>query len=141
MANSSDIDAALVSTLLNDATLMGITSDGVYWDIAKEGKTKFVIVSLSSGRDDPMQPGLRAIERRIYLVKTVIRVATGADVNAAAARIDALLDHQDLTIPGYTLMVMHRVEPVRYVEIDAATTVSERWEHRGGLYEVMCSVI
>lgn len=133
MADSSEIDAALVAKLVNDATLMAITTDGVYFDIAKPNATKFVIVSLLSALDEGQFRG-RAYESPLYLVKAVALSTTGADVKAAAARIDALLEHGTLTITGYTLMTMHRTERIRYTEVDQDNDT--RWQHRGGMYQV-----
>lgn len=137
MADSSEVDAALSAKLLADATLMAITTDGVYFDEAKQGATKFVIVSLVTEFDQVMF-GARAFEDATYLVKAVTLGTSGADVKTAAARIDALLDGQSITIAGYKLMVMQRVERIRYTEVDDVDR-SIRWQHRGGRYQIMVS--
>ena len=137
MPDSGNVDAALSAKLLADATLSALMTDGVWFDTAKQGATKFVIVSLLSEEDEPMFQG-RAFEDGLYLVKAVALESSGANVKAAAARIDALLDDGTLTISGYQLMRMERVGRVRYTEVDE-TNPANRWQHRGGHYALTVS--
>jgi hypothetical protein len=124
MPDSGDVDAALSAKLLAD-------------DTAPKGKTKFVILSLIN-EEDEQQFQSRAYEDNLYLVKAVAMETTGANVKAAAARIDALLEGGTLTVSGYSLMRITRVARVRYTEVD---DVDEdiRWQHRGGHYAVTVS--
>jgi hypothetical protein len=138
VADSSEIDAALSNKLLTDPTLAGLMPDGVWFDVGKKGATKFVVVSLLSALDEHMFQG-RAYEGPLYLVKAVALSTTGADVKAAAARIDALLDGGTLTITGYGLLAMQREERVRYTEVDQENDA--RWQHRGGHYSVMAAAV
>jgi hypothetical protein len=135
--DSGDVDAALSAKLLADATLTATMTDGVWFDIAPKGKTKFIIVSLLNEDDEPMFQG-RAFEDALYLVKAVAMETTGANVKAAAARIDALLDGGTLTVAGYSLMRMERVNRVRYTEVDEKDN-DVRWQHRGGHYALTVS--
>lgn len=137
MADSSDVDAALVAKLLADAPLMAAMPDGVYFDEAAQGKTKFVIVSLVNETDTPMF-GARAFEDAVYLVKAVALSTSGGDVKTAAARIDALLEYGTMAVTGYGLMTMRRESRLRLTEVDAVDA-SIRWQHRGGRYQVMVS--
>lgn len=137
MSDSSDVDAALTAKLIGDATLMAIATDGAYFDEAPQGKTKFLILSLVEEHDEPMF-NARAFEDATYLVKAVVQGTSGADVKTAAARIDALLDGQPLTVPGYKLMTMQRTGRVRFTEVDEVDR-SIRWQHRGGHYQVVVS--
>ena len=137
MADSAAVDAALVAKLSGDATLAGYMTGGVYMDIAPSGSTKFVIVSLIIEQDEPMFAG-RAFEDAVYLIKAVELSTTGTTVNAAAARIDTLLDQQSLTVTGYSHMVTRRQERVRYTDVDDANP-DTRWQHRGGQYQVVVS--
>jgi hypothetical protein len=137
MSDSSDIDAALVAKLLADATLMALVPDGVFFDLANPGATRFVIVSLIDAEDEPMF-GRRATETPLYLVKAVMLSTSGGNIKAAAARIDALLDGGTLTITGYALMNLQRTSRVRMTEVNEQDA-SIRWYHRGGRYELMVS--
>src|SRR5678816_383390 len=136
--DSSLIDNALIAKLGADATLLAICTNGVYWDEAPSGSTKFVIVSLVDELDEPQFQG-RAYEDALYLVKAVALSTSGADIKAAAARIDVLLEDQTLTVAGYTHMVMNRESRVRITEVDDIDP-SIRWFHRGGNYRVQQSI-
>lgn len=137
MPDSGAVDAAIVARLAGDATLMGLMTDGVYFDVAASGKTKFVIVSLTTSFDDHEFCGT-AFEEVTYLVKAVTLGTSGAEVRAAAARIHALLQGVQLTVAGYTNALLRRTEYVRYTEVDDVDN-DIRWQHRGGRYEVWVS--
>jgi hypothetical protein len=138
MPDSFDVDTALIAKLSGDATLAGLMPDGVYFDQAAPSKTRFVIVSLLDSSDEPMFDSRRAFEEALYLVKAVEQGSSATNTKAAAARIDALLDGQPLTVSGYTLMTMRRETRIRAVEVDPADETI-RWQHRGGHYQVMVS--
>lgn len=137
MSLRNAIDDALLTKLAGDTTLLGLMPNGVAWDEAPPNSTKFVIVSLIEGLDEPTLRGRRAREERTYLVKAVSRDPT-ANLPAAAQRLDDLLDYQPLTIVGYTLMIMRRVAPIRITEVDEVDR-SIRWYHRGGHYELIAA--
>jgi hypothetical protein len=139
MPNSGAIDAALTAVLLNDATLTALLPDGVYFDEAKQGATRFVIVSLVDEFDEAVYGTGRAIEDALYLVKAVVQSTTGTNADTAAARIDVLLDDQPLTVSGYTHMATFREERVRLNEVDDVNPAI-RWQHRGGRYRIQCSI-
>lgn len=136
-SDSSDVENALLAKLGADGALLALAPNGVYWDDAPAGSTRFVIVSLATERDEPMF-GARAFEDALYLVKYVALSTAAGNPKDAAARIDALLENGTLTIPGYGLMTMHREERVRVTEVDAVDR-SIRWQHRGGRYRVVVS--
>lgn len=142
MPDSSDIDNALRALLGADATLLAAMTNGVYQDEAPPKSTRFVIVSLVD-ETDVQKFGGRSHEDTFYLVKAVARSQYGGapvgDVKAAAARIDALLDAQVLTVSGYSHMVMQREDRVRFTEVDEIDT-DIRWHHRGGHYRVVQSL-
>jgi hypothetical protein len=138
MPDSGAIDAALIALLAGDATLSALMPDGVYYDVADADAEKFVIVSLAESHDEP-EFQQRAWEENLYLVKAVALDSSAADVRAAAARIDALLENGTLTVSGLTCMSITREQRLRIVEdddVDAAI----RWQHLGGYYRVMMSV-
>lgn len=135
MPDSSAVDAAVISRLLNDATLAALMPDGVYWDVAASGKTRFVIVSLVLHQDEDVMTAT-AFERFTYLVKAVELATSGANIQAAAARIQVLLHDASFSVTGYGLMTSHRVERVRFTEVSDDDR-DQRWQHRGGRYEVM----
>jgi hypothetical protein len=137
--DSSDIDNALVARLGADATLLALCPNGVYFDEAPPGATRFVIVSLVDEQDEGRFGG-RAFEDALYTVEArMLSTIAGANVKAAAARIDVLLEDQPLTVPGYTWMALHRESRVRLTEVDDADS-SIRWYRRGGNYRLQMSV-
>jgi hypothetical protein len=138
LPNSSAIDNAIVGVLLADPTLTALLPDGVYFDVAAPKAKRFVIVSIVTADDEPVL-GQRGYEDILYLVKAVALASTGADVFAAAHRIDELLEDQPLTIAGYTHMVTCREARIRYTEPDDVDDTI-RWLHRGGHYRVQASL-
>ena len=96
-----------------------------------------MIVSFVDENDEAVFGG-RAIEDGLYLVKAVSLSTAGVNMQAAAARIDTLLDEQTLTVSGYTHMAMFRESRVRITEVDDEDA-SIRWFHRGGRYRVQQS--
>ena len=138
MADTSDIAGALIAKLGSDLELLALCPNGVYRDEAPPGATRFVIVSLMAGEDFGVF-GQRAIEAGVYLVEArMLSTVPGANVKAAAARIDVLLEDQPLTVAGFTWMTMHREEPLGVTEVDAADP-SIRWFRRGGRYRIEMS--
>ena len=139
MADSSDIEAALVTKLAADATLAALLQSGaaVFMDEAPPGATKFVIVSLVD-EVDAHTFGARAFEDALYRVKAVMLSTAGGNIKSAAARIDALLEQGTLTAAGYSLMTMRRESRIRVTEVDDIDA-SIRWYHRGGNYRVVMS--
>ena len=140
MADSQDIDAALVAKLAADGTLAALMQSGafVFMDEAPAGGTKFVIVSLVSEEDVP-QFGNRSHEDARYLVEARMLSTSGGNIKSAAARIDALLEGGTLIVSGYSLMTMHREERTRITEVDAVDA-SIRWYRRGGQYRLVMSL-
>lgn len=140
MPNSSDIDTAVLNVLASDATLKALLPDGVFFDEGPPGLRRFVLMGVVEGHDRGVFGG-RAIEDVLYFVKAVALSTAGANMNAAAARIDELLQAATLTIPGYGFMACYRDEDVpriRLTEVDDLDA-SIRWFHRGGHYRVQAA--
>lgn len=139
MADSSDIDNALIAKLGGDSTLLALCPNGVYMDEAPVGATRFVVVSLVEEQDEPMFAE-RALEDARYLVKAVMLSTAGGNIKSAAARIDALLEQQPLTVNGYNVSCLRRDSRVRQTEVDDVD-VQIRWFHRGGIYQVVAAAV
>lgn len=136
MPDSSAIDSALLAKL-NDPQLLALMPNGVYWGIAAEKMTRFVVVALADHSDEYIL-GTRSHEDALYIVKAVGLSTTNPDMTGAAARIDALLDYQELAAAGYSGMVMRRERRIRDTERDDLDPTI-RWFHRGGYYRVVMS--
>lgn len=138
MPDSSEIDNALVARLGADATLLALVPNGVYWDEAPPGSNRFVIVSLVDQHDEGSF-GARAFEDALYAVEArMLSTVAGANIKAAAARIDVLLENQPLTATGYAPMTLHREARTRVTEVDEVDPAI-RWYRRGGRYRVVMS--
>jgi len=140
MADSSQITRGLVEYLRGDPALRALMPDGVYLDRSPAGTSKFVIVSLVVGHDVPMFRE-RAFEEPLYLIKAVeLSTAAALNVDAAAARIDTLLDHQLIPMIGYSCKAIIRSEYVQYTEDDDRDP-SISWRHAGGRYQVSAAAL
>jgi hypothetical protein len=133
-ADTSALDAAVIALLSGDAALMALMPGGVWWDLAN-ASTDFVIVSeMDHSLDYTIGPGT-ALENVLYLVKAVTRDTSGTAVRDAAQRIFELLQDATITVTGYHPSAsVRRVRRIRYTELDEET--NQRWQHRGGHYEV-----
>jgi hypothetical protein len=139
MPDSTEIDIALVARLSGDAELQALLPDGVFVNQAKQGKTKFTLVSLVIATDAGNFAAVgtrRAYEDCLYMVKAVTLDASRATAGNAAARIDALLDDQPLTITGYHCASIAREERIDETEVDDLDATIQ-WQHRGGRYRIV----
>lgn len=139
MADHSKVLAALRTKLDGDATLIGLIPAGAFKDVAPNGEDKAVIVS-KVDHETVYKLGGIAYEIWLVLVKAIHRSKTTETVDQAAARIQALLHDQSLSIDGYTHMLT-LVDPddgvVSYTEADEDS--DERWQHSGARYEIWAS--
>lgn len=139
MPDSTEIDIALVARLSGDAELQALLPDGVYVNQAKQGKTKFTLVSLVTAIDAGSFAAVgqrRATEDCLYMVKAVTLDASRATAGNAAARIDVLLEDQPLTITGYHCASIAREERIDETEVDDLDATIQ-WQHRGGRYRIV----
>jgi hypothetical protein len=140
MSDSGELDALVVKVLSSDATLMGICTDGVFFDVAPPNARRFVLVHFDLSTDTGMF-GDEAFESNQYLVKSVLMNAAASDSRAAALQIHTDLQGLEATNPvlvDYVLMRSQRVGRVRYTETDPAS-VDVRWFHRGASYELVAA--
>jgi hypothetical protein len=134
--DSAALDTAILAKLQGDATLAAILTDGIYFDVAASGKTRFGIVSLSTDREDYAFDG--SIEESVYIVKAVVLDTSPTSAKTAAARIHTLLQNTPLTVTGFDHLALRRTERIRYTEVDAENN-DIRWQHSGGRYEAWVS--
>jgi hypothetical protein len=135
LLNVATVTIALLQILQQDAALRVLMPDGAWFAEAPPGATRFVILSLVSSMDTPIFGG-PAYKESVYLVEARALMTSGADVEAAFARITTLLTDAVLTIPDYGAMLVQFEEEVETVEVDDIDP-SIRWNRCGGHLHVM----
>jgi hypothetical protein len=135
LLNVATVTIALLQILQQDAPLRVLMPDGAWFAEAPSGSTRFVILQLVSSAEVPMFGG-PAYKDAVYLVEARALMTSGADVEAAFARITTLLTDADLVIPGYGAMLSQFEEELETVEVDDIDP-SIRWNRCGGHLHVM----
>jgi hypothetical protein len=134
------INQAVLGLLQNDAPLQALLPDGIWWDLAPQGKTRFGIVTLYDHEDTGGLDDRDLYERLWYLIKATIRGADPDPALDAAERIHAILHRAnlDLTAAGYTCMACLRE---RYHHVTEPDPVDKtiRWHWAGGRYVMYAS--
>lgn len=126
------IDTAVMTTLLNDATLTTLAPGRVHRDFAPEGTSApFVIVNLQTEFPVDEFGGHAYLVAQVQ-VKAVDQATTTTAAQTALDRCDALLNGTTLTIAGHTALTSKRIRRFGFVERDGEL----RWQHRGADYEV-----
>jgi hypothetical protein len=138
MADSSLIDQALLAHLGSDATLLSHAINGIYYQEAPEGAKRFVIVSLVDEHDEGVF-NQRAYEDALYMIEARMASTAGGNIQAAAQRIDELLEDVQIQVAGYNYMACYRESRMRFTEVDDADP-SIRWFRRGGMYRIQMSL-
>jgi len=140
VADASAVDTAMIAKLAGDATLMTLLPGGVHFGLAPQGVTAFALVTVDETADVGVfaeaPAARRAIEVITYAVQAVLPSSAMAPATQAAARIDALLEDQPLTIPGYGWLSTVRVERLRPAGEPDAVDKNIRWQQTGGRYRV-----
>ena len=130
---SAELDAAVLASLRNDATLATLAPGGVYRDVAPEGVVDaalndaaevFGVVTLQSSLAWH-EFGGRALEECRYLVKFVAPSTNASGAQAALDRAEVILP--TLSATGYAVTCSRREERLAFVESDGPV----RWQHRG----------
>lgn len=136
MANSDEIDVALVSRVRSIVGLSAKAPGGVFMKEAPVGTTDpYIIYELQASTDHGVMQeddGI-AFEEAHYLVKVVGR--DPVKVRDACRLLHHGLQDQDLAIAGLFCMDVSRTDRVAYPETDG----DDRWLHRGGIYRVSAS--
>jgi hypothetical protein len=126
--------ALLYSTLHTDSTFMGLVS-GIYRYAAAAGTVPdFCIIALQSATDTNSGTGVRLLNRALFQVKISGPVADAANIAAAYARADALLQPSGNPLRNTdNTLACFREQALDYGEVRQDGTL---WMHHGGLYRV-----
>jgi hypothetical protein len=143
------IGAALLARLQGDVSLAALMPGGVWLNRAAPNLTRYVLVTFAQGVDDLCltfgAPGTRrAIEVDVFAIRACELNTNGsystANTKQAAARIDALLEDQPLTITGYVCGEISRLRPIEFADVDQVDK-SQTWQYRGGEYRIRATPI
>ncbi len=127
----------LFNTLNGDAQLRGGASplvQGVHNTEAPEGALfPFILYQFSSGVDLAVVGATRIWTNLVYLVKVVGETADFGDLQAAVARIDALLHRASGVAADGTVWACVREQVIRLPESIAG---GRQYRHSGALYRI-----
>jgi hypothetical protein len=150
MANVARVTTALIVKLAADVVLRGYMPGGVWFNVAPDALTRYVVVSLIDATTDYELNGQITQKDCLYFVEARMQTIKGspppADIVAAADRIDALLNPQPpdppatLPVSGYTLVDLTGESDVQETELDDANA-SVIWFRYGGHYRVQVAPI
>jgi hypothetical protein len=134
--NSGAVDSAVIAALQADATLRGLMPDGVFFNLAPPGSTRFVLVGIFDARDEGLF-GQRGFENTLYFVKAVglSRATSLSTMKSAAHRIDELLELATLAPADFSWIDCVREERLADTVPDPLDP-SLFWFHFGGHYRV-----
>lgn len=123
----------LYSTLHGDATLLALIS-GVYQVMAPPGSTPdWLLLVHQSSQDTLTATATRILTRSLFQVKCVGPVADAANLRAAYARADALLQPSGQPLRNtLSTLACYREQPLAYGELVNGAL----WLNVGGLYRV-----
>lgn len=133
MADSSEVDGAIVTLLQNDAQLKAILPSGIFFDVATQDAKKYAVITLMN-HDDTYVFQEVGFEIFTYFIKAVTLGESGLEVKNASQRIYTVLQSATLVVPGYVQMRIERTKYRRWSEVDSVT--GARWQQRGGQYDV-----
>ena len=124
------LEAALYAKLSGDATLTTLAPGGVWRGIAPLGTTGVVVVFSQISSIDAYTLADRATSTHNYMVKAIAPGETATPAWDAAARIDALLTDQPMTLSSGSVMSVRRERTMTLTENDGG----EEYQHAGGYY-------
>lgn len=136
------VDNALLAKLGADAPLLAFCPNGVYYGVAPENATRYVLVYRFDGSHEETFDQPIAQMELIYLVKVVMAKSANGDMVGATQRVQDLLLRQPLPVAG-AVASTHLAEDygeVRSVEQDQVDP-SILYFHDGDYYAAVVSPI
>lgn len=126
---------SLYARLSGDATLTGLLSGpaAIFYQVAPQTATfPYVILSKSAGTPDWQFAGAH-VQTEIWIAKAIDKASSATRAEQIAARIDALLTDQPLTVDGGIALAVYRESDISYVETSGADT----FRHDGAQYRLV----
>ena len=138
---STAVRRAVYGKLAGDTTLNNLLgtpatgySKSIYHNTAPAGASfPYVLFNKQSGVPTEAFTDPSAYETDVWLVKAVDRNTSADTAEAAAARVQALLNDASLSISGSTLMYLRRQSDVEFEE----EAQGVRYQHVGSLYRLL----
>lgn len=128
-----DLDKALLAALRADATLATKAPGGVHQDLAPTGTTGvFVTVTLETAREDADLNKVIGLLERTYTLAAWADGLAPATAEAAAEQVDATLLSGSLTLTGFVVVDVQRVDIINRKVLDETGT----WQERGARYQI-----
>jgi hypothetical protein len=113
---------------------MALVTDVHTWPVPQGAELPYVLFQEQTARDVQGMGATRLWITGPWIVRAVMETATyDGDLEAAAKRIDTLLQAQGGTVSGGTVFVCVREHPFRLVE----SAQSRQFRHLGGIYRIM----
>ncbi len=106
----NEVDAAIYSTLANDATLSAAATGGIWRMVAPEGTVGvYVVFQLIGAQNDlhTLQTD-RRVESLRYQIKAIERGYSAANARSAMKRVDVLLNDATFSVSPYSLLQCRR---------------------------------
>lgn len=127
------VDEWLDATLNNDATLAGLVPGGI-WNTQPKANTAYPlgIFQFMSGVPHAAVGAYRIWVNMVYLVKVIGETADSATLNAAVARIDALLQRGSGTAADGTIWSCVCETMIRFPE----AIEGRQYRHSGATYRL-----
>ncbi len=128
------VRTGLFNALSASSALKAIVGERIYHQQAPEGaRFPYVIFAKSAGTKTRALKVGAQIKRDVWLVKVIDRSTSSKVAEEAADAIDALLDEGAFTVSGKTVIDVHHVGDIEYVENDG----DQEYRHTGGRYGVV----
>lgn len=141
VGSSSSIENAIMGYLGSDLELLGLMPNGIYYGLAPARMTRYVSVAIESSEDVPAfgRRAQQALRLRVVAVALSTAVPDLHVMDAAARRIDLLLEDVAIPVAGFTWGTIHRLERIRETDRDFGNP-DLSWYLRGGIYRVVYAV-
>ena len=106
----NEVDAAIYSTLANDATLTAAATGGVWRMVAPENTVGVYVVFqlIGAQKDLHTLKTDRRVESLRYQIKAIERGYSASNARTAMKRVDTLLNDANLTVTPYSLLQCRR---------------------------------
>lgn len=138
---STPVRRSLYGKLAGDVTLNALLgapaagySKAIYHNLAPgDSNYPYVVFSKQSGVPTEAMGDPSALETDVWLVKVIDQNTSADPAEAAAARVQALLNDAALSISGATHLYLRRQSDVEYEEEDRGN----RFQHVGALYRLV----